>query len=208
MITTIGFLVKGSLKQALVSAALYALGMTVGASLLGLALGSLGSAVRWLAGLAPVGPTLGAVLFISLMALIGGIWDLGLIPMGLPGCTRQLPRHYMQVLGPYKTLLTWGFYVGIGYRTRPALALYYVILAWAVLAGGPLWSALLLGAYGLSNGLLLIAEIVAVGRGARPLDGLLGENRNAYFFRTSGVVLLASSILLLTQCTMFHLIRG
>jgi hypothetical protein len=67
-----------------------------------------------------------------------------------------------------------------------------------LLAGNPPLGALALGTYGLTTGMLLVLETVAIGRGAGP-GGLLGMGRTQVFYRMSGSFLMASALVLITQ---------
>src|SRR5262245_39338436 len=113
MIAQIGHLGKVSLRVGIVSAILYALGAALGAGMVGFALGSLGLGVRWLFHLGPDPAAPGVLLAVALAALLGGLRDLGLIPLRLPQPWRQVPRGWLQVFGPYKTGFFWGFAVGL-----------------------------------------------------------------------------------------------
>lgn len=177
----------------------YAAGGAVGGAALGLVLSLPAALLRWLlnAGeaewMALTGTTLCAVAFVS------GLWDLGVIRRGLPGPTHQLPRHFLSVLGPYRTGFLWGLYIGLFRRTRTGFALYYTLLLWTMVCGNPLIGAGILGLYGLSHGLVTTLEVAAIAFGADPMAGLLGDRRNSYFFRLSGTLLIACSVLLLVH---------
>src|SRR5438067_6333725 len=118
MIGQIGYLGQVSRRVGIVSAALYILGATSGACLLGLTCGGLGWGNRWLFDLGPASHTAGLLLGMAGLAVLGGLWDLGIIPLSLPEPIKQLPRHWLAVFGPYKTSFLWGLHVGIGRKTR------------------------------------------------------------------------------------------
>jgi len=188
-----------SSRIGIVSAACYTIGTTLGAALLGTGGGGAGAVVRWLFRQETAGVTPPLLYLMAGVALIGGAWDLGFIPWRVPGCIRQLPRHYMQGLGPYKTGFLWGLYLGMGYRTRPGYALYYVLLLFLLGIGSLAFGATVMAFYGFSHGLLILIEVAAVCAGASQEHGLLGRGRFAYLTRITGAVLLMYGVLLLAN---------
>jgi hypothetical protein len=201
MIGQIGYLGQVSRRIGLVSATLYAFGAASGALVLGFAFGVAGIVIGWLlnASFEPFEPYETVPrLIVGGLALLGGLWDLGAIPLRLPEPTKQLPRHWLAVLGPYRTSFLWGLHVGIGRKTRTGSALLYVLTVWILLVGDAAYGARVLSIYGLSHGLLLIAEVAGIATGRMdPLQGLLGLRRSEFFFRYSGLALLACGIFLL-----------
>jgi hypothetical protein len=200
MIGQIGCLVQVSQRIGIASAGLYMLGATLGGLALGLALGVLGYGLRWLFELPDTAQSPGLMFLVAGLTMLGGLWDLGVVPWSLPQPIKQLPRHWLRILGPYRTSFLWGLHVGFGRKTRVGYALYYVVTIWIVLTGGPVHGALLLAAYGFSHGLLLLTEVIGIGAGKLDLlDGLFGVDRGNFFFRYSGFALLAVSLFLLTH---------
>lgn len=200
MIGQIGYLGQVSRRIGIVSAVLYAVGAVCGALLLGLVFGVVGLGTRWLFHLGYVAPGAAPHFVVGGLAILGGLLDLGAIPVRLPEPIKQLPRHWLAVLGPYRTSFLWGLHVGIGRKTRVGSTLYYVLIAWIVLIGSPLFGALVLGLYGLSHGLLLIAEVGGIAlRATDPLQGLLGVARSDFLFRYAGVALLLCGVFLIAH---------
>src|SRR5215813_4851848 len=158
MIGQIGYLGKVSCRIGIISAGLYALGASLGGLFLGSVYGVVGMGTRWLL-YGYVAPGSATPFVIGVLAVAGGLWDLGVIPVCLPEPIKQLPRHWLAVFGPYRTSFLWGLHVGIGRKTRVGSTLYYVLIAWIVLSSRPLFGALVLGLYGLSHGLFLIIEV-------------------------------------------------
>jgi hypothetical protein len=198
MIGQIGYLGQVSRRIGIVSAVLYEIGAVSGASLLGLVFGAVGMGTRWLFHLDYLAPSAAPQFVIGGLALLGGLLDLGAIPARLLEPSKQLPRHWLAVFGPYRTSFLWGLHVGIGRKTRVGSTLYYILIAWIVLVGNPRFGALVLGLYGLSHGLLLIAEVSGIAlRTTDPLQGLLGLARSDFLFRYAGVALVLSGVFLL-----------
>ena len=141
------------------------------------------------------------MLTLGLVALLGAARDLDLVPLSwMPQPTRQLPRHWMAVLGPYRTSALWGLHVGMGRKTRVGHALYYFLVMWIVLGGSPMFGGLVLATYGLAHGAFFSVEIMGIAYlRLHPLEGLLGMERSDFFFRLSGMSLLASGIYLLAH---------
>ena|SRR5579859_4144910 len=200
MIGQIGYLGQVSPRVGLASAALYLVGTSAGAFVLGAGLGSVGLGARWLLDLGDAADAPVLIVVLGVLAVLGGLTDLGLLPFSLPQPTRQLPRHWLAVLGPYWTGLLWGLHVGVGRHTRVGYAMYYVLLAWIVLAGRPALGGLVLATYGLAHGVLLLMEVAGIACGKLDLlGGLLGVRRAELFFPFTGGTQLACGLLLLGQ---------
>ena len=199
MIGEIGYLGQVSKRVGILSAALYNVGTTLGAGLLGLCLGSIGFALRWLLDDLHTlnSPTL--LIPVALLSLIGGLNDIGILHLGTVGPIRQLPRSYMYVFGPYKTGFLWGLFVGMSYRTRFGYALYWVLGIWALFAGSPLLGMGVMTLYGFIHGFVILADIVSVAYGKDVGEGLFGQKRTLLFYPMSGVALIALCVLALSQ---------
>jgi hypothetical protein len=199
MIGEIGYLGQVSPRVGIGSAALYVCAITSGALVLGFSLGSLGLGVRWVLDLDYTFDAPGLTRALGVVAILGAARDLGLLPMSwMPQPSKQLPRHWMAVFGPYRTSLQWGFYVGIGRKTRAGYALYYFLVLWVLVSGNPVFGGLLLATFGLVHGLFLLVEVAGIAyRKLSPIDGLLGINRSDFLFRYSGLSLLGSGLYLL-----------
>jgi hypothetical protein len=199
MIGEIGSLGQASRRDGLSAAFLYTVGAVAGALLLGFALGTLGRVIRWVFYL-DTGHYETIALAMAIPAIVGGLWDLGIIPLPLPGPTKQLPRHWFAILGSRRTSFLWGLHVGLGQKTRVVSALYYVLTLWIVVRGSPVFGASLLGVYALSHGFLLASEIAAISWGSvDPIHGLMGLDRALFLFRYAGIALLICGVFLLAQ---------
>jgi hypothetical protein len=208
MIGQIGYLGKVSLPVGVTSALLYTLGATLGASLIGLGLGALGLAGRWLLDLGHEANTPGVLLPVACLALVGGLRDLGFLRFRLPQPAKQVPRGWMEVFGPHKTGFLWGFAVGLAFSTMIQYTLYYVVALWILLAGSPLLGAQVLALYGLAQGVLLILDVLAMAADTERSAGLLGWGRTGFFFQFGGAVLLACSVFLAAQSGLVRLAAG
>jgi hypothetical protein len=197
MIGQIGYLGQVSLRNRVFVAFLYTLGVTLGAALVGAALGSAGLAGRWLLGLGYNAGTPGVLLPMAALALVGALRDLGLLSFRLPQPMRQVPQGWLAVFGPHRTGFLWGFHVGLAYTTLIQYSLYYVVAFWVLLAGDPWLGAAVLAVYGLAQGALLVLDVLVVGTIPRRAYGLLGSERRAHFYSMSGAALLAATLLLI-----------
>jgi hypothetical protein len=175
---------------------LYAVGNTLGAAGAGLAIGSLGWLFFWLAG-ASSNPGSSTVLtVVALAALVCGSRDLGLIPFQMPQWACQVPRYWLAALGPKLTALLWGLMIGAGIRTQYRYAIVYVLALWILLAGDPVWGALVLGAYGATHGFAVGVAIALQSYGeARRITEALAARTTA-FYTVSGWFLVAATPIL------------
>ncbi|HEV2471994.1 MAG TPA: hypothetical protein VGS41_04970, partial [Chthonomonadales bacterium] len=71
-------------------------------------------------------------------------------------------------------------------------SLYYVLCALVIIFGNPLLGAAAVLTYGLVHGLALMADTLAIGTRSAGAGGLLGLGRSAFFYKMSGVSLLAA----------------
>lgn len=199
MIGQIGYLGQVSSRVGIVTALLYTAGATIGAALVGLALGAVGAGARWALGLSwgPPGP--GLLLLVAGLALVGGLRDLGFLRFRLPQPPKQVPRGWLEVFGPHRTGFLWGLAVGLAYTTMIQYSLYYVLAFWILLMGSPLVGAAALAIYGFAQGALLTADVLAIAVDGRWEAGLLGRGRTGFFFLLSGAALLALAVLLAGQ---------
>src|SRR5579862_9554514 len=141
MIGMIGYLGKVSPRKGLVSALLYALGTTIGATIVGFIFASIGFFCRWLLGCGGAIYTPGVLIPVGLASVFGGLRDLKFFRMVLPQPQTQVPASWWPVLGPYKTGFLWGLFVGLFFQTRIQYALYYVVALWVILIGQPYFGA-------------------------------------------------------------------
>jgi hypothetical protein len=199
MIGQIGCLGKASWRIGLVSALLYTAGISLGAALVGAALGLLGYSVRWTFYLGPNSHSPGLLFAVALVALIGGLRDLGFLRLSLPQPFKQVPYYWLHVFGPRKTSFLWGFSIGLAFNTMIQYSLYYVLAIWVALMGQPLLGAAALALYGFTQGTLLVLETLAVSTGACGPGGLFGIERSNLLARLSGAFLLACAVLLATH---------
>jgi hypothetical protein len=208
MIGQIGHLGKVSLRTGIAASLLYTLGITLGAGLVGLALGTAGLGARWLLHLegSTVG-THGFLLAAACLASVGGLRDLGFLRFSWPQPFRQVPAYWWQVFGPLKTSFLWGLGIGLAYSTMVVFSLYYVLAGWVLLWGRPGLGAAALATYGFTQGTLLTLEMLLITRGARSPGGLLGLERSNWLLDLSGASLLAIAVFLVAQPGLIGLSR-
>jgi hypothetical protein len=199
MIGQIGYLGKVSLRVGLASALLYTLGAASGAAVVGLLLGSLGLGARWLLDLGYEAHPPGVLLPVGCLALLGGLRDLGVVPLRLPQPAKQVPRGWLEVFGPRTVGFLWGASIGLALNTMIQYSLYYVVALWVLLAGSPLLGAQVLAVYGFTQGAVLVLDVLAMARDSGRSGGLLGWGRTGFFFRFGGAALLACGVFLVAR---------
>jgi hypothetical protein len=150
-ITPVGY--GGHTRLKWVSAvALYSLSAAVASSLTGMLLASLGLllhgvaasvfALKWL--------------WISILALLYCLHEIGIIRMPVPQRKQQVPRGWRQRYHPWIAASAYGFVIGSGLLTRISVSTFYVFLLWCFLSFNPLQAAFVGTFYGLSQGCLLL----------------------------------------------------
>jgi len=159
MIGTIGSLVQETSNRWrwLLSASLYTIACLGTAMLLGVTLGTLGHFMRgWLHGAVAYAafPHAGAWL-IGLLALAYAASDVGLLWMPRPTLRQAVPITWWRWWRPYGAALAYGAALGIGVMTRIPFGAFYVLCAWCVLKGDPIYGVLLMGTYGAVRALVI-----------------------------------------------------
>jgi hypothetical protein len=81
---------------------------------------------------------------VVLVALLGLLRELGVVPVRLPQNTRQVPQQVLQ-RNPVRGALQFGFELGTGVRTYLSASAPYVLAAAILLAAQPLHVAALAG---------------------------------------------------------------
>jgi hypothetical protein len=156
MVSRIGPLVEvGRRKTAL---ALHVAGGLLGGVTLGVLLGFAGLLLR-----AAIGDTLDTVFLIVVPAalLYAAALDLGLLRRPYLTWVRQTPGSWDCSLGHYPGIFAWGFDLGLGVTTRiPHQTLLVLPLA-AFLAGDLATAVAIMGVYGASRALAVVAAISA-----------------------------------------------
>ena len=155
MIGTIGSLVQETSDRWrwLLSAGLYTVACLSTAMLLGATLGSLGHLIRtWVHGTAF--PHVG-VWLIGLLALAYAVSDVGLLRLPRPTLRQAVPITWWRWWRPYGAALAYGAALGLGVMTRIPFGAFYVLCAWCVLKGDPMYGALLMGSYGAVRALVI-----------------------------------------------------
>lgn len=206
MIGQIGYLGQVSLRKGLVAAVVYTLGIALGGATLGFVLGGAGWMVRWVCYLRPDSGAQIVLILTALVAVVGGLRDLGFIRYRLVQPFKQVPRAWFEVFGPNLGGFLSGFAVGLAYTTMIQYSLYYVVFTGVLLLGRPWLGAAILGTYGLANGGLLAVDTLVMGVAPHRSQGLLGEARVVQFGRWGGAALLACGVFLMLQSRLFGLL--
>jgi hypothetical protein len=197
MIGEIGYLGQVSPRTGRVSAGLFIAGCTVGGTAAGGLLGATGWVLWWLAAIQSTAGERGAFLPVAILALVGGLRDLGFIRVRLPQPACQVPRYWLSVLGVYWTPLLWGLCIGAGMRTRYQYAILHVLALWTLVNGDPLWGAGILGLCGAAQG---VATVSAIGLSRsvtmRTVAASL-PHQSGLFYLVSGACLLSLCVPLL-----------
>jgi hypothetical protein len=196
MIGQIGRLGKAPPRTGIIAALFYIGGVTLGAGLVGVAVGSLGYGVRWILYWNTNSHTSVVLSVVALAALLGGLRDLEILHFRLPQPERQVPENWKDVFGPYKTAFLWGLGIGLAYSTRIQFSLYYVLVLWVALLGQPLLGGAVLATYGLTQGGFLFLDTLALAYNRWTGGGLLGWYRSEFFYRMSGVFLVTCAVVL------------
>jgi hypothetical protein len=161
MICTIGSLVQETSNRWrwLLAVSLYTIACLGTSMLLGALLGALGYLIRgWVRAAFPhyAFPHAGAWL-IGLLALAYAVSDLGMLHLPRPNLTQAVPISWWRRWQPYGAALIYGAALGLGVMTRVPFGAFYVLCAWCVLKGDPIYGILLLGTYGAMRALVLPA---------------------------------------------------
>ncbi len=120
---------------------------SVGASVLaGISLGFIG--VLW-----PTGATSHSSLTLvcGAVALVYGCADAGGISLPRLQRRRQVPTSWYRRYAPVRVGVMYGGVLGFGFATWQPVSTLFVVAAWAVIRGEPVWGALVMGAYGLGQ---------------------------------------------------------
>jgi sulfite exporter TauE/SafE len=162
MVGTIGYLGKVHLRLGLECWFRFTLGATLAASLYGATLGLLGMGLR--AGLRQLGAPVDLVIGIplALWMVVCAVYEFGSPRLRVPGRRRQLERSQWLELGRKRTSFIWGALMGVGFRTPIVFALYFGMIALALASGSPLTGALIVGSYGLTQGVSLMVFILGL----------------------------------------------
>jgi len=150
MVETITPVVHGGRsKKYWVSVALHALGATIAAAGLGLALGATGALLR-----APWG-RVGAIV-IAVAAVMYALREAFELAIPLPERHAQVPQWWRDFFSPPAASFLYGAGLGIGFFTFLQFGTYVVVAAGALLSGNPLIGALLCVPFGLTRGLTVV----------------------------------------------------
>ena len=154
-------------RQWLVRVAMYTAASTVGAGLLSLLLGLVGSGLH---ALLPA-VTYGWVTAIfGVVALVFALKELNIIKLPAPQIGWQVPKSWMRDSRLFGNT-AYGVVLGAGIFTYIPFASFYLLLAWEMAAGAvSLRAALALGmSYGFVRGLLAVMGGISMLRGEYPL---------------------------------------
>lgn len=157
----------------------------------GAGLGLLGLAVQNLVGPVPVAPVLGGW---SLLALLYGLHETGLLKMPTPMRREQLPRHLRRVGRPLRVSFYFGTLIGPGFMIFIRSSAYYLLFLGAIALANPLLGAALFAAVSVGRCGPSALAIVHQRRGGTMGDFLLtcmSADRLVQLAAGSGLVALA-----------------
>ncbi len=118
-------------------ATVYAVSMTLGGGVLGIAFAAAGAGLSafWDDAMAPLAIGLGAV------ALAYALHEVGLVRLPVPGRGWQVPVEWVRY-GFYRSAVIFGGTVGLGVFTRVPYASLPILLAWLFVSGNILYGAI------------------------------------------------------------------
>jgi|SRR5579871_502372 len=155
MIATITPVVYGSRKRAkwAVAALLFSTAEALGGATMGALLGGVG----WL--LARGRPLPGAAWWaLAVGAALYALNEGGLVKLPRPSSPWQVPRGWRARFHPWRVAAGFGWLLGLGVLTHVETATFYLLVAWSVLSGSPLTSALVFAGFGLAQSLAFTVD--------------------------------------------------
>jgi hypothetical protein len=160
LIGTIGPLVKAAkhTKQWLPLLALYTLGSSLAAMLVGAIVGLLGSAVMKSQWRSP------ALLGVAIIGIVFALSDFEIVGMHTLTFRRQTCPVWWRDFGPLLATALWGFDLGLGFSTIRVASLYWIVLLVIFILASPVRGAAILAGYGLALSLNLGIGIIGPGR--------------------------------------------
>ncbi|MBB1024658.1 methylamine utilization protein, partial [Dietzia sp. DQ12-76] len=136
----------------------------------GAGLGLLGMAVNQVVGQVPVAPVLAGW---SLLALMYGLHETGLVRMPTPMRRQQLPRHLRRVGRPMRVSFYFGTLIGPGFMIFIRSSAYYLLFLGTVALANPALGAALFAAVSVGRCGPSVMAIVHQHRGGTMGDFLL-----------------------------------
>lgn len=157
----------------------------------GAGLGLLGLGAQQLVGPLPIAPVLGGW---SLLALLYGLHETGLLRMPTPMRREQLPRHLRRVGRPLRVSFYFGTLIGPGFMIFIRSSAYYLLFLGAIALANPLLGAALFAAVSVGRCGPSAMAIIHQRRGGTMGDFLLtcmSADRLVQLAAGSGLVALA-----------------
>ena len=198
MVGTIGYLGKVQIKLGLTCAFLYMLGATLSSSAFGAALGGVGLLLR--RGLGALGVP-GEVVVpgaLALFLLLCAVYELSSPRFRIPQRRWQLERSDWVIMGRRGAAWRWGLVFGLGVWTPIVFPLFFALPVLALGSGSPLSGAIIMGSFGFTLGLWLLAVLLGVRWCGDSVNALLqsAENRR-WSHRINGVAALGFGVYLI-----------
>lgn len=125
--------------------------------------GATGALLGFAGGLCPPSVRSALASLAALVAIACGCLELLRPHFRPPQCDRETPQRWLHA-GPLRWALRNGLALGNGMTSRIGFWLWYVVPAAALLAGQPLFGALLYGIYGFARGGLVWLLILGLGQ--------------------------------------------
>ncbi len=170
------------------SALAYTLAGCISATLVGLALGTIG---RPLSGV--IGG--GAFYFISVLSLLLAAREFGWIDFRLPERTLQTEKVWVREFGFITASAMWGLHIGLGFATQITYGGFWVLVTVCIATGDPIYGAVVMLTYWLGRALpvWLAPALTASNLNAIELSETIFANRVLYH-RVVGVGLMWSAV--------------
>jgi cytochrome c biogenesis protein CcdA len=134
-------------KLWLKSAVAYTVAGCFSAALVGVVLGTIGSALPW------ESSRLIAFYLIGFLSLLLAAREWGWIAFALPERKLQSERVWVHSFGFVTASVMWGLHIGLGFATRITYGGFWVLVAIAVVVGEPIYGAILMLAYWMGRAL-------------------------------------------------------
>jgi hypothetical protein len=175
--------------------ALFALGATLSAAVLGMLLALIAPAFQAFVSAREELVAVGSI------ALVLALADLGIRPLKTPTLRRQTQPWWYQRFGGPVAFLLWGLDLGLGFTTFRATSLYWLTLIALVIAVTPSQIPLVSGFYGVGLAIAVVVSYVWFRRRARnPLDPAhIMLAQALHVRRGAGVTLAIVSVWLLVE---------
>jgi hypothetical protein len=119
----------------------YTIGGYFSAALVGVVLGTIGSALPW------EGARVIAFYLIGILSLLLAAREWGWIDFRLPERKQQTEKVWVHSFGFVTASFMWGLHIGLGFATRITYGGFWILVAIAIVVGDPLYSTIIMLVY-------------------------------------------------------------